>query len=177
MLSQQEVADRAGTSLFTIQRIERGEGNVRPKTGRAVAAALGVSIEELLPKGEAPPWLEPSFNDAIRERRFFKFADVFEAAADKWTARVSQSTTEDAELSGLIRAVVDLYHFISENVTRREWEALTTEEQDELRRVMDKLARITADGYLRLMNSGYLDEQEDAMRRKMMREWTRRISA
>jgi transcriptional regulator with XRE-family HTH domain len=56
MLSQQEVADRAGTSLFTIQRIERGEGNVRPKTGRAVAAALGVPIEELLPKAQAPLW-------------------------------------------------------------------------------------------------------------------------
>jgi transcriptional regulator with XRE-family HTH domain len=54
MLSQQEVADRAGTSLFTIQRIERGEGNVRPKTGRGVAAALGIPIEELLPKVQAP---------------------------------------------------------------------------------------------------------------------------
>jgi transcriptional regulator with XRE-family HTH domain len=54
MLSQQEVADRAGTSLFTIQRIERGEGNVRPKTGRGVAAALGVQVEELLPKAQSP---------------------------------------------------------------------------------------------------------------------------
>jgi transcriptional regulator with XRE-family HTH domain len=65
MLSQQEVADRAGTSLFTIQRIERGEGNVRPKTGRGVAAALGIPIEELLPKVQAPlfrelPEQEPS---------------------------------------------------------------------------------------------------------------------
>jgi transcriptional regulator with XRE-family HTH domain len=58
MLSQQEVADRAGTSLFTIQRIERGEGNVRPKTGRGVAAALGVPIEELLPKVQAPLFRE-----------------------------------------------------------------------------------------------------------------------
>jgi transcriptional regulator with XRE-family HTH domain len=58
MLSQQEVADRAGTSLFTIQRIERGEGNVRPKTGRGVAAALGVPIEELLPKAQAPLFRE-----------------------------------------------------------------------------------------------------------------------
>lgn len=56
MLSQQEVADRARTSLFTIQRIERGEGNVRPKTGRAVAEALGVPIEELLPKAQAALW-------------------------------------------------------------------------------------------------------------------------
>lgn len=50
MLSQQELAKRAGVSLFTIQRIERGEGSVRPKTGRAVATALGVGVEDLLPK-------------------------------------------------------------------------------------------------------------------------------
>jgi transcriptional regulator with XRE-family HTH domain len=53
MLSQQEVADRPGTSLFTIQRIERGEGNVRPKTGRGVAAAMGIPVQKLLPKAQA----------------------------------------------------------------------------------------------------------------------------
>jgi transcriptional regulator with XRE-family HTH domain len=69
MLSQQEVADRAGTSLFTIQRIERGEGNVRPKTGRGVAAALGVPIEELLPKAQAPLFREPPEQEPAEERR------------------------------------------------------------------------------------------------------------
>jgi transcriptional regulator with XRE-family HTH domain len=68
MLSQQEVADRAGTSLFTIQRIERGEGNVRPKTGRGVAAALGVPIEELLPKAQAPLFREPPEQEPPEER-------------------------------------------------------------------------------------------------------------
>jgi transcriptional regulator with XRE-family HTH domain len=69
MLSQQEVADRAGTSLFTIQRIERGEGNVRPKTGRGVAAALGVPIEELLPKVQAPLFRELPESALEEERR------------------------------------------------------------------------------------------------------------
>jgi transcriptional regulator with XRE-family HTH domain len=68
MLSQQEVADRAGTSLFTIQRIERGEGNVRPKTGRGVAAALGVPIEELLPKAQAPLFRELPEKQLVEER-------------------------------------------------------------------------------------------------------------
>jgi transcriptional regulator with XRE-family HTH domain len=71
MLSQQEVAERAGTSHFTIQRIERGEGNVRPKTGRAVAEALGVGIEDLLPKAQAPlPFEEPE--SAQAERRIME---------------------------------------------------------------------------------------------------------
>jgi transcriptional regulator with XRE-family HTH domain len=69
MLSQQEVADRAGTSLFTIQRIERGEGNVRPKTGRGVAAALSIPIEELLPKAQAPLFQEPPEQESAEERR------------------------------------------------------------------------------------------------------------
>jgi transcriptional regulator with XRE-family HTH domain len=77
MLSQQEVADRAGTSLFTIQRIERGEGNVRPKTGRGVAAALDIPIEELLPKAQAPLFRE-SPEQPPEERR----ADAFDVALD-----------------------------------------------------------------------------------------------
>jgi transcriptional regulator with XRE-family HTH domain len=73
MLSQQEVADRAGTSLFTIQRIERGEGNVRPKTGRGVAAALGVPIEELLPKVQAPLFRELPESALEDERRGYPY--------------------------------------------------------------------------------------------------------
>jgi transcriptional regulator with XRE-family HTH domain len=64
MLSQQELANRAGVSLFTVQRIERGEGSVRPKTGRAIAAALGVAVEDLLGKAQAPL---PNFE--VQERR------------------------------------------------------------------------------------------------------------
>jgi len=69
MLSQQELADGAGTSLFTVQRIERGEGSVRPKTGRGVATALGVSIEELLPKAQAPLFREQLERELPEERR------------------------------------------------------------------------------------------------------------
>jgi transcriptional regulator with XRE-family HTH domain len=94
MLSQQEVADRAGTSLFTIQRIERGEGNVRPKTGRGLAAALSVPIEELLPKAQAPLFRELPEHDLPEERRAAWEAAVDEARrlretgwAQMWKAR------------------------------------------------------------------------------------------
>jgi transcriptional regulator with XRE-family HTH domain len=78
MLSQQELAEGAGTSLFTIQRIERGEGNVRPKTGRGVATALGVSIEELLPKAQAPLFQEQPEHEPPEQRR----GDAYELALD-----------------------------------------------------------------------------------------------
>jgi transcriptional regulator with XRE-family HTH domain len=80
MLSQQELAERAGVSLFTIQRIERGEGSVRPKTGRAIASALGVGVEDLLPKKvQAPPSPQPSFNDVLgEEQRYALLASLLE---------------------------------------------------------------------------------------------------
>jgi transcriptional regulator with XRE-family HTH domain len=68
MLSQQELAHRAGVSLFTVQRIERGGGSVRPKTGRAIAAALGVGVEDLLPKAPAPS-PEPSLLNGLEDER------------------------------------------------------------------------------------------------------------
>jgi transcriptional regulator with XRE-family HTH domain len=89
MLSQQEVADRAGTSLFTVQRIERGEGNVRPKTGRGLAAALGVPIEELLPKAQAPLFRELPEQEPSEERRDYgsnvwERINLLEGAAEQW---------------------------------------------------------------------------------------------
>jgi transcriptional regulator with XRE-family HTH domain len=92
MLSQQELANRAGVSLFTVQRIERGEGAVRPKTGRAVAAALGVGVEDLLPKAKAP---QPSFNDVLEEQRrqWKPNVETFIAEADQ--ALDSPHLTED----------------------------------------------------------------------------------
>ncbi len=55
-LSQQDLADASGVSLFTVQRIERGDGAVRPGTARAIAKALGVTPDDLAdaPKVETP---------------------------------------------------------------------------------------------------------------------------
>ncbi len=86
MLSQQELADRAGVSLFTVQRIERGEGSVRPKTGRAIAGALGVGVEDLLGKAQAPlPDFEderrPPLQNTLRRREFLKHIKTLDGEA------------------------------------------------------------------------------------------------
>jgi transcriptional regulator with XRE-family HTH domain len=111
MLSQQELADLAGVSLFTVQRIERGEGSVRPKTGRAIANALGVTVEELLPQGKAqaplfPP--EPSFYDELlAEERRKRFRDLAGYArklhamfAELYDERPDSPTKEDLDRVG-----------------------------------------------------------------------------
>jgi transcriptional regulator with XRE-family HTH domain len=86
MLSQQELADRAGVSLFTVQRIERGEGSVRPKTGRAIAGALGVGVEDLLGKAPAPlPDFEderrPPLQNTLRRREFLEHIKTLDGEA------------------------------------------------------------------------------------------------
>jgi transcriptional regulator with XRE-family HTH domain len=46
-LSQEELAERSGVTLRTIQRIESGASVPRPFTLRAIAGALEISFEEL----------------------------------------------------------------------------------------------------------------------------------
>jgi len=107
MLSQQEVADRAGTSLFTIQRIERGEGNVRPKTGRGVAVALGVPIEELLPKAQAPLWSD----EKPLRRQTFGYVDarrgLDEYCAD-WEQRIAEGDLDDRAIEDFMLTALGL---------------------------------------------------------------------
>ena len=53
MLTQSEVAERAGISMYTVTAAEGGRG-ISPKTGRALANALGLEPEELLEEAALP---------------------------------------------------------------------------------------------------------------------------
>jgi transcriptional regulator with XRE-family HTH domain len=129
MLTQQEVAEGIGTSVFTVARIERGGGGVRPQNGRRLAELLGVAPEELLEevtapgKAPAPPSLEPTFNDALKEedeeRRLIRYmrswivylireAERYEEAVD--AGRVNLGMYQEATNSGgnLLRAITVL---------------------------------------------------------------------
>lgn len=93
-MSQQDLADAAGLSLFTIQRIERGEGGVHGKTGRAIAEALGVTPDELTNAPKAEPLrerqVEPpagAVEESERPRMFLsRRFDEFEEQARKIAA-------------------------------------------------------------------------------------------
>jgi transcriptional regulator with XRE-family HTH domain len=56
MLTQGELGERAGVSMYTVNHAERGR-NVSPRTGRALAQALGVEPEELLEGADSPKGL------------------------------------------------------------------------------------------------------------------------
>jgi transcriptional regulator with XRE-family HTH domain len=132
MLSQQELADRAGVSLFTVQRIERGEGSVRPKTGRAIAAALGVSVEDLLGKAQAPL---PDFE--VQERR----EDINEVALAAARRQLTQDRQAAARALESERAQAYFMHHENAAVIR-----LLQYPQDELAGSLMELAR----GYVEL---------------------------
>jgi len=127
MLSQQELADRAGVSLFTVQRIERGEGSVRPKTGRAVAGALGVGVEALLGKAQAPLW--PEFEDPVGPIDDYAAATAAAkiSGASEWAEGLAAEwRREEAEV-----AVLSKYRTFEMSCTvvmlyQQFWEALET---------------------------------------------------
>lgn len=56
--TQEHLADAAGVSLRTVQRLEAGQG-FASETALAVAAALNVDVKELLEPVDGPNWLWP----------------------------------------------------------------------------------------------------------------------
>jgi transcriptional regulator with XRE-family HTH domain len=179
MLSQQEVADRAGTSLFTIQRIERGEGNVRPKTGRGVAAALGIPIEELLPKAQAPLFRGLPEQEPAEEWRESRFAMTIANAAKRWGEAMADTSMDNDKRSGLINAALDMSDLISEQVNEEDWETLTNQERREILATMEQLGAAAERGLNHLEQSvrTQAEEQSFRERREQIRQWTQQISA
>jgi transcriptional regulator with XRE-family HTH domain len=192
MLSQQEVADRAGTSLFTIQRIERGEGNVRPKTGRGVAAALGVPIEELLPKAQAPLFRElpdPAAEEGrragwqsvarVRSELLVGLAELWDEQLDK--GQYDWETLKALESAGFRLA---LNHTLEEKEMKR-W--LTPEQLAQLERAekryeayADKvvgLLRDAAEQEKKRLSQADVIELERYVAEREAARWNRRITA
>jgi transcriptional regulator with XRE-family HTH domain len=180
MFSQQELAHRAGVSLFTIQRIERGEGSVRPSTGRAVAAALGVRVEELLPKVPAPPSSEPTlFNGMLVEARRTVEQDAAAAWKDyvslriDWCGRVVERTAEDewnnpfVSLDSAIQwalcigmEAVNLSNIVNQKVIPS---VGTAEAAQELQRLVERFAALsdrTDERVNAMIQAAELDEEE-----------------
>jgi excisionase family DNA binding protein len=185
-----EVARRLDVSEKTVRRyIKSGE---LPSV--FIGGAYRVSEEDLetfldnarvtpgsgYPKGPASPSREPSFNDVIEERRLNRFADAIASAADKWADDVLDVEIDDSSADGLVQAILSLWGNLASGITREEWRALTSQEQDELETVMNKLATASMNGYSRLRASGHFDAQQEELleqRREEIREWTRKISA
>jgi transcriptional regulator with XRE-family HTH domain len=58
-LTQQDLAELAGVSQYTITEIETGRREARPSTLRKLAKALDVEVADLFRESEAPKVLAP----------------------------------------------------------------------------------------------------------------------
>ena len=65
-LTQKELAERAGTATGTLQQYELGKRQPRADQLRAIASALGVTVDYLL---DVKPTRAASLDDAEREKR------------------------------------------------------------------------------------------------------------
>ncbi len=163
--SQKDLADRAGVGQDTISGIESGRRQPHPSTLRKLADALGVRVAEFFSEPvlskvdkSLSPWPEEL---PVEERSRSKLADAITSSADKWIEFVSNPDTDEGEISGIVRAAVDLYGLLNERIDKEEFEALTASEQYEIMVMMNKLAKAAADGLVRLRKPPNFGSQRD----------------
>jgi len=176
-----ELAEEAGVAKGTLLRAEHGE-DIQPRSGRRIAQAFGVETKDLVPdfpKAERRSSLEPSFNDVIEGRRLSRFADAIVAVAGRWGEAMADADMVDQKRLGLIAAALELNAVISERAEEEDWEAITNQERLEIVTAMEKLTEAGERGLARLKASHESRTQEEQieLRRRQIRDWTRRISA
>ncbi len=152
--SQQDLADKAGVGQDTISSIESGRREPHPSTLRKLAAALGVQVPEFFSEPvlskvdmSLSPWPKELPGE---ERSRSKYTNAITSAADRWIDLAASPDADEGEISGIVRAALDLYELLNERIDKEEFEALTSSEQYEIMVMMNKLAKAAADGLVRL---------------------------
>ena len=184
-LSQVKLAARADLNPATVNQIERGAREASPATLRKLAAALDISLYDLLeedsPKAQRRSSPEPSlFNDIEDERRSSRFAEAIVAAADKCVGTMVAPDTDPKVAAGMVDALTALHETIMAPMQDEQYrQTLTEEEGDEIFAVLKKLLEAASMGVRRLEDAAEDVEQEKHAKKKreQIREWTSRLSA
>jgi transcriptional regulator with XRE-family HTH domain len=152
-LSQTKLAARADVNPATVNQIEGGKRTASPATLHKLAAALDVSLYELLegePHPKASASSQPSFNGLLEEERHSsRFSWAIIAAAAKWGEAMANPDMNDTKRFGLIEAALELSDVIAEKGVNHLKSSAQTE----------------------------AERQRFQERREQIRQWTRRISA
>jgi excisionase family DNA binding protein len=185
LLPLPEAAERLGVSVYTVRRWIK-EGKLRAFRPGKEYRVREPDFEEFLrtrevrPKAPRRSPFEPTFNDALDERRRSRFAEAVALAAERWGEAVASTDMDDSKRFGLIDAALDLSDLISGTVRGEEdWEALTYQEQREIVGTMEKLGEVAELGLRRLQEPTEVQDQARTVeeRRELIRERTRLISA
>src|SRR5215208_6402234 len=181
-LSQTKLAARADVNPATVNQIEGGKRTASPATLHKLAAALDVSLYELLegePHPKASASSQPRFNGLLEEeRRSSRFSEAIIAAAERWGEAVSSPEMADSRRFGFIDAALGLGGVIGDRVEEEDWEAIPNHERLEIVTTMEKLTEVAKRGIRRLEEAGEARDQEEQVnqRREQVRELTRQIS-
>jgi transcriptional regulator with XRE-family HTH domain len=182
-LSQTKLAARADVNPATVNQIEGGKRTASPATLHKLAAALDVSLYELLegePHPKASASSQPSFNGLLEEERHSsRFSWAIIAAAAKWGEAMANPDMNDTKRFGLIEAALELSDVIAERVNEEDWEAIPNQERLEIVTTMEQLNAVAEKGVNHLKNSAQTEAERQRFqeRREQIRQWTRRISA
>src|SRR5918993_1652732 len=182
-LSQTKLAARADVNPATVNQIEGGKRTASPATLHKLAAALDVSLYELLegePHPKASASSQPSFNGLLEEERHSsRFIWAIIAAAAKWGEAMANPDMNDMKRFGLIEAALELSDVIAERVNEEDWEAIPNQERLEIVTTMEQLNAVAEKGVNHLKSSAQTEAERQRFqeRREQIRQWTRRISA
>ena len=182
-LSQTKLAARADVNPATVNQIEGGKRTASPATLHKLAAALDVSLYELLegePHPKASASSQPSFNGLLEEERHSsRFSWAIIAAAAKCGEAMANPDMNDTKRFGLIEAAQELSDVIAERVNEEDWEAIPNQERLEIVTTMEQLNAVAEKGVNHLKSSAQTEAERQRFqeRREQIRQWTRRLSA
>jgi transcriptional regulator with XRE-family HTH domain len=182
-LSQTKLAARADVNPATVNQIEGGKRTASPATLHKLAAALDVSLYELLegePLPKASASSQPRFNGLFEEeQRSSRFSEAIIAVAARWGEAVADPDMNDTKRFGVIDAALELSDVISERVEAEVWEAIPNQERLEIVTTMEQLNAVAGKGVNHLKSSVQTEAERQRFqeRREQIRQWTRQISA
>jgi len=146
-LTQEELAEQAGVSARSVAGYEAGAG-ARPGTVRKLAAALDLSVEDLLGKAAAPPSPEPTlFNGMLEEeRRGYQSmaehrSELLEEAATLWEKQITRGQYDLQTIREIdsVAFKLALAHALDENKIKR---YCTQEQREQLERAEERLTEV-----------------------------------
>lgn len=149
-LTQQELGELSGVSLRSVAGYEAG-ARARPNTARKLAETLGVDVMDLagvdaIPKGQAPPSNQPSFDELLDEARRNEWFGAYDRLGrrmfDSWESQLDKRETYATENPGAfiawVEGIVETSNLYTAEVMAldldagRPWPALANELDPEL---------------------------------------------
>lgn len=95
-LSQAKLAALADLDPSTVSQIETGTRHANTRTLERLAAALGIEVVDLFPKGERRSSLEPKLFNGLEDERLSETVEAIFGLMERWHARRLAEVEDEA---------------------------------------------------------------------------------